>query len=445
MSDESSQWMRLLRDLFGDRADEALVELERMGIDPARLAASTGVDATPGMLDHLLSQLRALMAQSEGEDVNWTLAHDVARGVAAQGGDPTVSAAVAAEHRLAVTTAELWLDAVTDFEPSTLQPFVWSHAEWVEATLPTWRVLAGPVAVSVSHALGDLLSREGEGDGGLLASVSPTVCGMHVGQAAGVLAREAFGGTDLGLPLLPEPRVALIPRSIAEFSEGLDVPAEEVRAFLALREAAHVRLFKRAPWLRGQLITAIERYAGDVTIDLAALDEAVQSAGMGDPVALQKAMSDGVFASTHTEEQTATLEGIETVLALVEGWVDDVTTQAAAPHLDHLGALREMTRRRRAAGGPAEHTFASLLGLELRPRRLRDAAEMWAALRLAGGTPDRDGVWSHPDLLPTAVDLANWRPWVAARAANGAADDVDRELREMLDDGPEDPPEPTKA
>ncbi len=117
---------------------------------------------------------------------------------------------------------------------------------------------------------------------------------------------------------------------------------------------------------------------------------------MGDPAQLQKAMSVGVFASSHTEDQVATLESIETLLALVEGWVDDVTAQAAAPHLAHLGALREMTRRRRAAGGPAEHTFATLLGLELRPRRLRDAADLWASLRVAAGTEARDAVWSHP-------------------------------------------------
>lgn len=439
MSDDSSQWMQLLRELFGEHAEEALEEMRRMGVDPDQLAASTGVDATPEMLDHLLGQMRALMAQSEGQDVNWTLAHDVARGVAAQGGDPTVSAATAAEHRAAVSTAELWLDAATDFSPSTLMPQVWSHAEWVEATLPTWRVLAGPVAVSVSKALASLLAREAEGNSMLLGQISPTVCGMHVGQAAGAMAREAFGGTDLGLPLLPEPQVALVPRSIVEFADGLDVPADELRAFLALRECAHVRLYKRAPWLQGQLHAAIERYAAGVTIDLEALDDAVRQAGMGDPATLQKALSRGVFASVHTEDQRVMLEAIETMLALIEGWVDDVTSQAAVPHLPHLGQLREMMRRRRAAGGPAEHTFATLLGLELRPRRLRDASEMCAALRLQGGPSARDDLWAHPDLLPGPAQLAAWRDWVAARGSAGSTDDVDRELRAMLSedsDGP---------
>ena len=68
-------------------------------------------------------------------------------------------------------------------------------------------------------------------------------------------------------------------------------------------------------------------------------------------------------------------------------------------------ALREASRRRRAAGGPAEQTFATLVGLELRPRRLREAAALWWAVSEKHGVSGRDGVWAHPDLLPSADDL----------------------------------------
>ncbi|MDN4474937.1 zinc-dependent metalloprotease [Demequina sp. SYSU T00192] len=439
MSDESTPWMRLLRELFGDDAEAALEELQRMGMDPEALAAQSGLAASPAMMEHVLGQIRALVSQSDGEDVNWKLAHDVARGVAAQGGDPSVSAATAALHRQAISQAELWLDAVTDFDPTRLEPRVWSRAEWVEATLPTWRTLAGPVAVSVSHALGGLLegAADVENTGGLdpsalMRSVAPTVCGMHMGQAAGEMAREAFGATDLGIPLLTEPRVVLVPKAITSFAEGLDIDEDAVRTFLALREAAHIRLFAAAPWLPGQLHTLVERYAQGITIDLDALEEAVRDAGMGDPARLQKALNRGIFASHHTDEQTATLESVETLLALVEGWVDDVTMRAAAPHLPDVGALREMMRRRRAAGGPAEDTFANLLDLELRPRRMRDASAMWASLHARLGSEGRDGVWSHPDLLPDSDQLGTWQAWVDAYVARGEGDEVDRELERLL-------------
>ena len=69
------------------------------------------------------------------------------------------------------------------------------------------------------------------------------------------------------------------------------------------------------------------------------------------------------------------------------------------------GKLQEAIRRRRASGGPAESTFAALVGLELRPRRLRDASALWGSLRSRKGQEARDAVWSHPDLLPTSADL----------------------------------------
>lgn len=437
MSDADEPWMKLLRELFGDDAEGALEEMRRMGMDPATLAQTTGMSTSPAMMDHVLSQIRALMRQSQGEDVNWTLAHDVARGVAAQGGDPTVTAAQARDYRAAISQAELWLDATTDFSPSRERPEVWSRAEWVEATLPTWRYLAGPVAASVSTALGGVLKN---GDGllgvesaqGLLGSISPTVCGMHMGQAAGALAREAFGGTDLGIPLLEPARVVVVPRAIEAFAEGLDVPVDQVRQYLALREAAHVRLFLAAAWLPGQLHAAIERYSQGVTVDMDALDEAVRDAGLGDPAKLQEALTTGIFASTHTPDQQDTLETIETLLALIEGWVDEVTTRAAAPHLPSLGQLREMMRRRRAAGGPAEDTFASLLGLELRPRRLRDASSLFGALSRERGDAGRDALWSHPDLIPDAQALGQWRTWLDEGRAGTSGDDVDREIEALL-------------
>jgi hypothetical protein len=45
------------------------------------------------------------------------------------------------------------------------------------------------------------------------------------------------------------------------------------------------------------------------------------------------------------------------------------------------------------------------VGLELRPRRLREAATIWGGLTQARGVEGRDALWAHPDLLPTADDF----------------------------------------
>jgi uncharacterized protein (DUF2342 family) len=94
-----------------------------------------------------------------------------------------------------------------------------------------------------------------------------------------------------------------------------------------------------------------------------------------------------------------------------------------------------MVRRRRAAGGPAESAFATLVGLELRPRRLREAAAMWQAVSDAVGAEGRDGLWAHPDVIPTDADIDDPVALVA-RLTGGAPepDAIDKAIEDLLGD-----------
>ena len=205
-----------------------------------------------------------------------------------------------------------------------------------------------------------------------------------------------------GCPLGPAGKAALVPHNIKAFAEGLDVTEDDVLLYLSLREAAHQRLFAHVPWLRQHLISSVEDFGRGVTIDVSGIEQAM---GQIDPTnleAMQEAMQGGLFEPQQTPEQKAALERLETTLALVEGWVDEVVGQATVERMPAASKMQEAIRRRRAAGGPAEETFAALVGLELRPRRLRDASTLWGSLRSRQGKEARDAVWAHPDLLPTA-------------------------------------------
>ena len=146
---------------------------------------------------------------------------------------------------------------------------------------------------------------------------------------------------------------------------------------------------------------------------MSAIESAVSQLDPSNPEALQSALSSGLFEPEATPAQKASLERLETALALVEGWVDEVVDAAASAHLPSATALREITRRRRAAGGPAEQAFATLVGLELRPRRLREAAALWAMLAQERGIDGRDAVWAHPDLMPDSADIDDPAGYVA--------------------------------
>jgi putative hydrolase len=458
--DERDRRMRdALHGIFGDRTDEVLAQMRAQGLDPATLLG--GAPPDPATMQHLMSQLQRMFTSSEGP-VNTQVAHDLARQVAVAEGDPSLTGGQARSATDALRVAELWLDAVTDLPPSGGPARAWSRSEWVEATLPAWQRLVAPVASSVADALSTVL-RDQLGEGGLpeldmpgmpvfpgggLADLDPSqmmrglgsaVFGMQVGQAAGTLSREVFGATDVGVPLLDEPATVLLPTNVAAFADGLDSPYDEVQLYLALREAAHARLFVHVPWLRAHLHGLVEQYAHGITIDLDTLEEQVRDIDMSNPDALRGALTGDVFGLQHTPEQEATLLRLETALALVEGWVSEVAATAALAHLPHSVPLREMIRRRRAAGGPAEHTFKSLVGLELRPRRSRDAAALFAHLLATGGPEVRDAVWDHPDLLPETEDLDDPAGYSDRRTAQAdEQSDVDAALAQILGEDPGD-------
>ncbi|MER6200285.1 zinc-dependent metalloprotease [Streptomyces sp. NPDC001586] len=367
----------------------------------------------PNDLGAAFQQLGQMLSY-EGGPVNWDMAKDIARQTVAQGTadgvkDTSVGIAEKSAVEEAVRLADHWLDGVTSLPSGATTSVAWSRAEWVEATLPVWKELVDPVAERVGAAMGSVLPEEMQAMAGpllgMMRSMGGAMFGQQIGQAVGTLAGEVVGSTDIGLPLGPAGKAALLPLNIEAFGKDLSVPADEVRLYLALREAAHARLFAHVPWLRSHLFGTVEGYARGIKVDTSKLEEVVGQLDPSNPEQLQEALQGGMFQPQDTPEQKAALARLETALALVEGWVDAVVHEAAKPRLTSADAMRETMRRRRASGGPAEQTFATLIGLELRPRRLRDASRLWASLTDARGVDGRDGLWEHPDMLPTASDL----------------------------------------
>lgn len=428
------------------------------GDDPFGLSALFGGGDVFATLSRLMSW--------RGGPVNWDLATEVAE-TAAREGDVPVTSAQSREVAEACRLADRWLDPVTTLPASGVEARAWSRTGWLTSTLPAWRQLVDPVATRVVAAMGAALEQGLSGgllgDGALppevtamlggagLGAMSPgdlggamkgvmdqvggLVFGAQVGQALGALAGEVLGATDVGLPLGEAGRPALLPANIAALGQGLEIPLEEVRLYLALREAAHQRLFAHVPWLKAHLYDAVDAYARGIEVDPQAIERAVGSFDPSDPESLQRAMGEGMFDLQLTEAQQAALARLETALALVEGWVDAVV-DAAAHELPHAVQLRETVRRRRATGGPAEQTFAALVGLQLRPRRLREAAALWSAVAQARGMEGRDALWAHPDLLPGPSDLDDPQAFVGAGGTDWDAGlaALDKDLDGELDD-----------
>lgn len=438
MNDDAiHQW---LIECFGPiQGEEAWKQLDQLPFELREQLLNQNPDKLPkpdevrGMMQAFsaggLNNPYEMEATLEEGPINRKLAQSIAL-QHANGDQGNVNADVADATRRSLSQANLWLDITCNFNPAPGTPEVLSRADWVEKTLEAWVKFANPVAKSVNEALTSVIEeRFRDVDDaevkGLFAGVVPiplpegmnnpaqlmkllgnTSFAMQLGQAAGALSHEVHGSFDQGLALLQNPAGGLIPYNCIEYAKVWELDITEVMNYLALREAAHARLFASVPWLMPRFEALIIKYANGISIDLEAMEEQLRDVETMNPEAISGAVNLQNIGSNDSEEQRQALHSLETLLALVEGWVDCVTWQSGMAHIVHIEQLREMMRRERAAGGPAEVTFESLLGLHLRPRRMREASQLWEKLTRERGIEERDSLWSHPDLLPTLPEAS---------------------------------------
>ena len=413
--------------------------------DAEKLASAAGIPLDSAAMQEMLSQLKramsSLQAEGNGAGVNWDLATNQAKAIAKTG-----AFAISAEARKqigeAVTIGSLWLNEATAISELIAEPKLLSRELWVIDAMPLFTALSEPVANQMSIALSENIAQNAPEElqdilgnaSGVMKSAGGTLFAMQLGQALGKLSQEVLTGGDIGLPLFKDQRAAFVPQNLEAFVNGLQIEKDQAYIYLVIREMAHVRLFRHSKWLRDSIVSQISKYASEISIDNSKITQIAEEFDPEHPDELRVALESGAFIANRTDDQNAALASIETLLALIEGWVD-VVTEEATKRLPKAAAVAEAVRRRRATGGPAELTFGALVGLELRPRRLREAAAMWREIGASVGIEKRDGLWDHPDVLPTAADIENPAALISKLREGGTLPDAfDQALRDFLTD-----------
>lgn len=429
-----------------------------MNDDMANWFAQFGGSGDDFDFKKLLAQLQQAMAPLvggiDGKGIDWSNAKTTARQVTASlGPDPTPSQRDQQDVAQADRLASLWLDEHVDFGPLVTPPAAWSRAEWVEKTMGAWQTVAEPIVVQIADALAasfteqfsatDELPAELGQFGAMMAPMLRTSAGAmyatQLSQAIGKISGQVVSGSEIGIQLLPAPQVVLLPTNVDAFSSGLGIPDEDVRIYLAVREGARQRLFAHVGWLAPQILALLEHYAREITIDVAAITSTIEVSDLGSLTPerlaeLSEQLQGRLFSPDQTDEQREILGRLETLLALLEGWVDEVTAAAVDAWMPHTAnALSEAVRRRRATASPAQQLFSALVGLDLSPRRIRDAANLWAGLTRERGVSGRDAIWAHPDLMPSTADLDDPLRLLAPDQATDVDDEMDIGLAQLLE------------
>ena len=236
---------------------------------------------------NIFAELERLLSW-QGGPVNWNMARQVAEQNIGDA-DDAPSMGEQSAVREAGRLADHWLDEVTTLPGTGSEVTAWtpdavdardapgladpgrpdrrarSSTPWARrspAACPTSPDMAGLEGqLPPGLDLGQLAAGGGPFMG-MLRQIGGLLFGAQVGSALAALAQEVVSPTDVGLPL---GGAALLPRNVAAAGEGLEVPDDQLRLYLALRELAHQRLFAHVPWLKSHLLGAVEAYARGIS------------------------------------------------------------------------------------------------------------------------------------------------------------------------------------
>lgn len=407
--------------------------------------------------DLLRHMMRRLMPSDGVSDqtVVWETVRQMARHfVSSLGPDPSGNSRTSRQVCDAVHLAELWLSEGTVLPPVATIPAVWSRAEWIEATLPNWKAMIEPVigilTQAISNATASRMDIQAEGDIAQLQSILQPIMsraisaifGAHVGEGLGQAAITTMTGTDLGLPLLDKPYASVLLTNLSAIQQQAELDEEGLLLYCCLREVARQRLFFQIGWIAPQIIALVQHYAREMRVDpdaiASAMEDAVPDHLSPETVAAFQADFSTLFSPGQSEEQREILDRLSTLLALVEGWVDDVTSSVAKTRLPGWEPISESLRRHRATSKPAQAMVTPLIGLNASPKAIREAATFWETIRMAQGVDARDAIWRYPESMPQPSQIADPASFLAKPVVE--EDPWDDELRKFLDsDGTGDP------
>ena len=351
---------------------------------------------------------------------------DAARKFLATHNDLPVGREDARKAHEAIDIANTWIEEQTQFPATVTNADVaWSRKDWIDHSINGWQKLVEPLAEGMVEALGKVLKEMGpaemvpqEGFLPVMRGFMGQLIATQLGQSIGTLSIGLTGSQDAAIPLFDKSGAHLIPQNIAAWGEGLEIPEQEIAIYMALREVAAQRLFAHTPWLSAYIRDLIARYGSGITVDIDSIQSQAESAmssgelDINNPESITMAINQGMFQPEQSVAQTAALAKLEITFALIEGWIDHVTSLAARDRLPSLSALQESYRRSRIESAPTQQLFAMLLGLQISPRLTRECSNFWNEIYaisggVDGGTAIRDHRWEDSALLPTASDLAD--------------------------------------
>ena len=100
-------------------------------------------------------------------------------------------------------------------------------------------------------------------------------------------------------------------------------------------------------------------------------------------------------------------------MSLLEGHADVVMDEVGPQVVPSVATIRSRFTARRAGRGAVDRLLRRLLGLDAKMRQYADGARFVREVHSAVGTDGFNAVWTGPQALPSAAEIADPAAWVA--------------------------------
>ena len=357
----------------------------------------------------LFREFQRLVAAGSGA-VNLEIAGQIAKAVSSAGTMTMPPGPDEVEgFESSVRVAEMRLTEASGLSPSTsTRVEVLGRQAWAEVNLKG----SSGIVSRLAQRLGLQIAPAGLPAMGMTSffeALGPLFMGIQVGFLIGHLSRQSVAQFDLCFPLSGTSTIHFNIPNIRKVEEELEINPESFRMWLCLHEVAHRMQSTAIGWVAPHLGTLLDRYVDSAEVDPAQLMSKLE--GLTDLDQLNNLMSrpEELLPMMMGSQQSANMEQIRVMLAVLEGHADLIATQAGGPLLPEMDRIKEGMTRRRAEKTSAERLLERLLGIDVPPEIYRQGVRFVQQINDAGHLHT---LMSGPDTLPNAEEIAEPSKWL---------------------------------
>ncbi len=295
---------------------------------------------------------------------------------------------------------------------------VLDRAEWIKANIASFKQMFRPL----EEIYIETLAKGGSGIPGM-TRLSRMTLSTQVGLLLGFLARKVLGQYDISL-LGHEPletgKLYFVEPNIRALEYTLQVPAGDLRKWIALHEATHAHEFEVNPWVRGYLNGQLDSYLRSMAEELTSPTGSVLG-GLASRLVVNLRNGHSVIESMMSPHQRQMLSRLQALMSLAEGYSNHVMNRVGEQLLPSYAEIHERVEHRQANRSQIEELFLRLTGLKMKMEQYALGEKFAARVADERDVAFLNLAWQAPEWLPTEAEIRDADLWIARMDVEGGA------------------------